>query len=169
MKSESLVFIIVLFVVIGLTGGLVYAKTKNTSAQLNDSQTADTTSQENKDMDNQNTNQQSAFSDLIKEDTTLGTGALAEKGKTLTVNYTGKLLDGTIFDSSLKPGRTPFQFTLGAGQVIQGWDLGFEGMQVGGKRLLKIPSRLAYGSRGAGDLIKPNSDLIFEVELLDVK
>ena len=85
------------------------------------------------------------------------------------MNYTGTLEDGSIFDSSLKPGRTPFTFTLGAGSVIKGWDLGVKGMKVGGKRKLTIPSDLGYGDNGAGNVIPPGATLIFEVELLEVE
>lgn len=109
------------------------------------------------------------YSELIKEDTVVGTGKEAKPGDTLVVNYTGKLPDGTVFDSSLNPGRTPFEFPLGAGRVIQGWDQGFAGMKEGGKRTLKIPSRLGYGTYGSGSIIKPNYDLVFEVELIEVK
>lgn len=103
------------------------------------------------------------------EDETVGTGAEAVSGKKITVNYTGTLTDGTKFDSSLNPGRTPFQFTLGAGEVIQGWDQGFAGMKIGGKRKLTIPPELGYGASGAGGAIPPNATLIFEVELLGVE
>ncbi len=108
--------------------------------------------------------------ELKIEDTKVGTGAEAVAGKLITVNYTGTLTDGTKFDSSLNPGRTPFEFTLGAGEVIQGWDQGFAGMKVGGKRKLTIPSSLGYGEAGTpGGPIPPNATLIFEVELLGVK
>ena len=94
-----------------------------------------------------------------------GTGAEAQKGKKVTVHYVGKLEDGTEFDSSEKR-KTPFTFVLGAGQVIVGWDKGVEGMQVGERRRLKIPSALGYGSQGVGTVIPPNANLVFEVELL---
>ncbi|MBI2623441.1 MAG: FKBP-type peptidyl-prolyl cis-trans isomerase [Candidatus Liptonbacteria bacterium] len=95
-----------------------------------------------------------------------GTGAHAKAGDKVTVHYTGTLADGTVFDSSKTRG-TPFSFTLGAGEVIQGWDTGVAGMQVGGTRKLVIPAELAYGSRAVGP-IPPNSTLTFEVELLRV-
>ena len=100
-------------------------------------------------------------------DITPGTGAAAVSGKKVTVNYTGWLTSGRQFDSSI--GKRPFQFKLGAGQVIQGWDDGVAGMKVGGKRQLKIPPNLGYGSRGAAGVIPPNATLIFDVQLLDVK
>lgn len=105
---------------------------------------------------------------LIIEDQVVGTGAEAVVGKRITVNYTGTLTNGTKFDSSLNPGRTPFTFNLGAGEVIQGWDQGFNGMKIGGKRKLTIPASLGYGDRDMGS-IPPNSTLIFEVELLKVE
>lgn len=105
---------------------------------------------------------------LIIEDEVVGAGVEAVAGKKITVNYTGTLTDGTKFDSSLNPGRTPFEFNLGAGEVIQGWDQGFAGMKVGGKRKLTIPPSLGYGSSDMG-AIPPNSTLIFEVELLGVQ
>jgi FKBP-type peptidyl-prolyl cis-trans isomerase len=100
-------------------------------------------------------------------DITLGTGAVATSGKKVTVNYTGWLTNGKKFDSSV--GKQPFTFKLGAGEVIQGWDDGVAGMKVGGKRQLRIPPNLGYGSQGAGGVIPPNATLIFDVQLLDVK
>lgn len=97
-----------------------------------------------------------------------GNGAVATAGHNVSVHYTGWLTNGTKFDSSVDRGQ-PFQFPLGAGQVIKGWDEGVAGMKVGEKRKLIIPSNLGYGERGAGNLIPPNSNLIFDVELLDVK
>jgi len=109
---------------------------------------------------------------LKVEDTKVGTGAEAVAGKKVFVHYTGWLYEGgnkgKKFDSSLDRGK-PFSFPLGAGMVIKGWDQGVAGMKVGGKRTLIIPSALGYGARGAGSDIPPNSDLIFDVELLDVK
>jgi FKBP-type peptidyl-prolyl cis-trans isomerase len=105
-------------------------------------------------------------------DTTVGTGAEATAGQQVSVHYTGWLDQngnkGTKFDSSVDRGQ-PFSFTLGAQEVIRGWDEGVAGMKVGGKRTLIIPPDLGYGARGAGGVIPPNATLIFDVELLGVK
>lgn len=98
------------------------------------------------------------------EDLVVGTGPTAKKGDRVTVDYTGWLTDGTKFDSSLDRNQ-PFAFTLGAGQVIAGWDQGVAGMMVGGKRKLTIPPELGYGAKGAGGTIPPNATLVFEVEM----
>ena len=102
------------------------------------------------------------------EDLVAGTGAEALQGKTVSVHYTGWLTDGKKFDSSKDRGQ-PFQFPLGRGHVIRGWDEGVKGMKVGGKRKLTIPPDLGYGAQGAGGVIPPNATLVFEVELLGVK
>ena len=101
-------------------------------------------------------------------DVKVGTGAVATPGELVRVHYTGWLEDGTKFDSSVDRNQ-PFEFPLGAGYVIQGWDKGVDGMRVGGIRRLFIPAQYGYGSRGAGDVIPPNATLIFEVQLLGVK
>ena len=97
-----------------------------------------------------------------------GSGAIAETGLKVEVHYTGKLTDGSAFDSSLTRNQ-PFSFILGQGQVIKGWEEGILGMRIGEKRLLTIPPELGYGARGAGNAIPPNATLVFEVELLDVR
>lgn len=105
---------------------------------------------------------------LQKEDVKVGTGTEATPGKTVTVHYVGTLTNGSKFDSSRDRGQG-FTFRLGAGMVIQGWDQGVAGMKVGGVRKLTIPPELGYGARGFPPVIPPNSTLVFEVELLDVR
>lgn len=113
--------------------------------------------------------------DLVKTDVKVGDGTEATAGKMVSVHYTGWLYDekaadkhGTKFDSSRDRGQ-PFQFALGGGQVIKGWDQGVAGMKIGGQRTLVIPAELGYGARGAGGVIPPNATLIFDVELLGVQ
>ena len=116
--------------------------------------------------------QEKGITELIITDNKVGDGREAEKGLTVNVHYTGWLYENgektTKFDSSVDR-REPFSFVLGVGQVIKGWDNGVSGMQVGGSRTIIIPSDMGYGSRGAGSVIPPNSDLIFEVELIEIQ
>jgi FKBP-type peptidyl-prolyl cis-trans isomerase len=106
------------------------------------------------------------LTELQTEDVVVGDGEEVKAGDTVKVHYTGKLLsNGTQFDSS--EGREPFQVTLGAGRVIQGWDQGIPGMRVGGRRTLKIPAKMAYGAGGSPPAIPPNADLVFDVKLLE--
>jgi FKBP-type peptidyl-prolyl cis-trans isomerase len=105
---------------------------------------------------------------LQKEDLVVGDGPEAISGKSVSVHYTGTLTDGSKFDSSHDRAQ-PFDFTLGAGQVIKGWDEGVAGMKVGGKRKLTIPPEMGYGARGFPPVIPPSSILVFEVELLAVR
>jgi FKBP-type peptidyl-prolyl cis-trans isomerase FkpA len=123
----------------------------------------------------ENTRGANKVTELIKKDTKVGTGEEAVVGKAVEVHYTGWLYDpdtpdkkGAKFDSSRDRGA-PFMFLLGAGRVIKGWDKGVAGMKVGGQRTLIIPPEMAYGSRGAGNVIPPNSALIFDVELIGLK
>lgn len=105
---------------------------------------------------------------LIITDEVIGNGAEAKSGQLVCVHYTGRLTNGTKFDSSVDRNQ-PFQFMLGVGQVIRGWDEGVVGMKVGGKRKLVIPAEMGYGSRGAGGVIPPNATLEFDVELLAIE
>lgn len=136
---------------------------------------AESTDQSTKQTNTQESKTMTKITELQKIDTQVGTGREAEAGFTVTVHYTGWLYNPSVkdgkgekFDSSLDR-KQPFNFFLGGGQVIQGWDQGFEGMKIGGKRTLIIPSEMGYGARGAGGAIPSNADLIFDVELLDVK
>lgn len=110
--------------------------------------------------------EEEALPKLIIEDTQEGTGEEAKAGDTVKMNYKGTLEDGTPFDSSYDRGE-PFEFTIGQGSVIQGWEQGIPGMKVGGKRKLVIPPHLAYGEAGRGS-IPPNATLTFEVELVEI-
>lgn len=111
---------------------------------------------------------QSTPSGLQYRDDQLGTGPEAKAGDHAVVHYTGVLENGKKFDSS-RDRSEPFEFALGAGMVIRGWDEGVQGMRVGGKRTLVIPPELGYGTRGAGAVIPPNATLTFDVELLEVR
>ncbi len=115
-----------------------------------------------------NGEQTTSPSGLVIEDLVVGSGAEAKAGDLVSVHYTGWLTDGSKFDSSVDRG-TPFEFNLGQGEVITGWDEGVAGMKVGGKRKLTIPPDLGYGANGAGSVIPPNATLVFEVELLGIK
>lgn len=131
---------------------------------------ADTTSQTSATVDSNQTQtmtQPTDSAELSMTVTKAGTGAEAKNGDTLSVHYSGFLADGTKFDSSLDRGA-PFEFTLGAGMVIPGWDIGLSGMKVGESRKLVIPSKYAYGDKGFPGVIPPNATLTFNVELLAI-
>lgn len=111
--------------------------------------------------------QMSAAGGLIIDDVVVGDGAEALAGQSVSVHYSGWLSDGTKFDSS-KDRNDPFEFDLGGGNVIAGWDQGVPGMKIGGTRKLTIPPQLGYGARGAGGVIPPNATLVFEIDLLEI-
>lgn len=150
-----------IIIVCAVLGGLIYFSLSNKTIQLGVDILPD------KDVQVTTSTKKMDTKGLIITDVVEGTGAVAEKGKTLSMQYKGTLEDGTEFDSSYKRNQ-PFEFTLGAGQVIKGWDEGIVGMKVGGKRKLVIPAEMGYGEYGQGP-IPPNATLIFEVELVDVK
>lgn len=138
--------LIILGLIIIAIGGLLFLKYRESPQQNNE------------------TSKNGVAIEILKE----GNGAEAKNSNTVSVHYTGTLENGTKFDSSVDRGA-PFEFTLGAGKVIHGWDIGVLGMKVGEKRKLTIPSALAYGERGAGNAIPPGAILVFEVELLGIK
>ncbi|GIW79020.1 MAG: hypothetical protein KatS3mg105_0827 [Gemmatales bacterium] len=122
----------------------------------------------NKDVVDDEPNTITTPSGLKYQDIEVGTGAEAQKGDTVVVHYTGQLTNGKKFDSS-RDRNEPFDFVLGTGEVIKGWDEGIQGMKVGGRRKLIVPPELGYGSRGSGGVIPPNATLVFDVELLRVE
>lgn len=160
MNRKILISIIVLIILImGAGAYFIFQKPPKNQSPTNQIKTQIS--------NNQSTNNsmiQKMKVEILKE----GNGDSAKTGDTVTVNYTGTLENGIVFDSSLNPGRTPFQFTLGQNRVIQGWESGILGMKTGEKRKLTIPPELAYGSNGRPPVIPPNATLIFEVELLKI-
>lgn len=164
---KVIVFIVIASVILG--GGLFYNTGLDRKTQEQVADVNNTAAQQLTQSEETQTNQQTQTVDkLIIEDVVVGTGAEAKTGNTVSVHYTGTFLDGTKFDSSVDRG-TPFEFKLGAGAVIKGWDQGVVGMKVGGKRKLTIPGDLAYGPNGYAGAIPPNATLKFDIELLGVK
>lgn len=162
--SKYILNFIVFFVVLGL-GVLVYQVWFTSTEEPIQGNVEIQTENQNNNMENNNQTTGEVES-LGIEVLQQGEGDEAKNGDNVSVHYTGKLENGSVFDSSLGRG-TPFEFTLGAGQVIQGWDLGVKGMKIGEKRKLTIAPELGYGEQDMG-VIPPNSTLIFEVELLEI-
>ena len=157
----ALVVVAMFFIFPGLSPFGNLTPSNDTSTEV--ASTTATTTQTATTMPTENSDQ------LQVTDETVGTGAVAAAGDTVTVNYVGSLTDGTVFDASANHGTAGFTFNLGAGQVIKGWDEGIVGMREGGKRKLIIPASLAYGDQAVGNVIPANSTLVFEVELLKVQ
>jgi FKBP-type peptidyl-prolyl cis-trans isomerase len=154
-RNQQITYIIIGVILIAVIGVAIFLTLRNNQSNTAATQTAagKTTT---------------AASGLQILDEVVGTGAEAKTGDTVSVHYTGTLTDGTKFDSSLDRG-TPLDFTIGAGNVIKGWDEGVVGMKVGGKRKLTIPPDLAYGASGYPPVIPANAILIFEIELVTIK
>lgn len=167
--QRAIIFVIVgafAFSSLALSGLVLWEMSKGDQTSNNQTDSAEI-QKKIEELQAQQSNQEGA--NLETTDIQVGTGAEAVAGKSVTVHYTGTLKsDGSKFDSSLDRGE-PFTFELGVGQVIQGWDQGVAGMKVGGKRKLVIPAALAYGEQSPSPTIPPNSDLVFEVELLGVE
>ena len=162
MLKKLLLIVVALFAVSAMAAGCG----ENTSDQENASENAPA-EQEATPQESTPATSTGDVTELVIEDVVVGTGAEAKAGDTVTVHYTGWLTDGTKFDSSVDAGQ-PFEFPLGQGYVIKGWDEGVAGMKVGGVRKLTIPPDMGYGAQGAGGVIPPNATLVFEVELLAV-
>ncbi|EKE24998.1 MAG: Peptidyl-prolyl cis-trans isomerase [uncultured bacterium] len=166
MKSKILIsLILVALLVLGYT----LTRTKEVKApEVKDAAIENQQSKQKQQVSN-NSNKDNKSMGLEIKTTQEGTGErIVKSGDNISVHYTGKLTDGTKFDSSVDRG-TPFEFKIGQGMVIQGWEQGLLGMKVGEKRTLTIPSELGYGSRGAGNVIPPNATLVFDVELISIK
>lgn len=162
-------FLMAISVILILIGGMYFLDKKSSRENLQEENKPEIKEQAQENVQDEqlanNENNMGLDIKVIQE----GTGErMTKSGDTIAVHYTGKLTDGTKFDSSVDRG-TPFEFTIGKGMVIQGWDQGLLDMKVGEKRILTIPAEMGYGARGAGSAIPPNATLIFDVELVSIK
>ena len=161
--NKSLMISLIVLLIIILAVAIYFSLPKNNAPANNMIQTSNQNQPAPQD-NSTSFNIQGMKVEILKQ----GTGDGTKVGDNIVVNYTGTLLDGTKFDSSLNPGRTPFPYTLGQNQVIQGWELGLLGMKVGEKRKLTIPPELAYGPSGRPPVIPPSATLIFEIDMLSI-
>ena len=172
-KNEWIAVVVALVIVIMFLGSRFL--TQFTNAPITDQLGTTNSATANTNNMDQNTNTSPAVGQLIVKDVVVGTGAEAKAGNLVSVQYTGKFANGTVFDSSNRPSETgalvetPIQFVLGTGRVIKGWDQGILGMKVGGKRSLVIPADLGYGAAGFPPVIPANATLYFDVELVGVQ
>ena len=161
MKDQNVIVLVILIVLLLLGAMLLTGDNKNEELDQDEIIFKDNIKENNQ----SNKEKMELKIEVLQE----GNGeVLTKKGDTISVHYTGTLEDSTKFDSSIDRGE-PFSFTIGAGQVIQGWDQGTLDMKVGEKRKLTIPAELGYGSAGAGDAIPPNATIIFDIELMDIQ
>jgi len=166
--TKSVFIFFILIVAIGVTGWALFLKSGgDTDMEVLTASESPMAEEETTQDVNEDAEVKTHEAGFKFQDLQVGDGDEIQPGQNAVVHYTGWLEDGTKFDSSLDRGE-PFVFTVGAGQVIQGWDLGVAGMKVGGTRRLTLPPALAYGDRGAGGLIPPNATLVFQVQLLDI-
>ena len=173
-SNKPYLFVGIFLLAIVIVGVILLVTDKNTSetSPLQNESASATISDTAKPVATSSAKPMETVTELKIEDEVLGTGDPAVAGNNVSVNYTGTLMDGTVFDSNTIASFghvEPFTFTLGAGQVIEGWDKGVAGMKVGGKRKLTIPSSLAYGDSGVPGAIPGGATLVFEVELLKVE
>lgn len=169
-KNQTIAIIVVLVVVGAYFGNLIISDKKQQETKQTATASEQVVQQVAQTNQDNNTNSKTTMDTngpLTIKDTVVGTGEGAKKGDTVSVHYTGKLENGTVFDSSLTRGQ-PFSFQLGSGYVIRGWEEGIQGMKVGGKRTLTIKPEYGYGANGVPGAIPPNATLVFDVEMLKI-
>ena len=162
MNKNLIIGLVIVLIIIAVVA-IYFSLPKQNNKPIMENQT-NQTSQQSGNSEATSFNIQGMKVEILKQ----GTGEGAKVGDNIVVNYTGTLTDGTKFDSSLNPGRSPFPYTLGQNQVIQGWELGLLGMKTGEERKLTIPSELAYGSQSPSPLIPANSTLIFDITMVSI-
>lgn len=168
MKENKMSMIVSAIIVVAVIAVLVFITIDSINKKIEPTTGNEVGKIEQKDMETQTQGEEGIKITILKE----GTGAVAKSGDMVAMNYTGKLADGTVFDSNVDPKFShvePFIFTIDGGEVIKGWDVGVAGMKEGERRMLELAPEYAYGATGAGGVIPPNATLVFEVELLQIK